>query len=114
MPTPLRKRALRVEKANPGATYDPELLRQDILPRLAGASCPRLLKQPAVRRLPSDIRREKWAPHLSTWRAPAELPDRRRSKLGRFEPRWHGVEVPFNVEKHCASNGSLSGSASTS
>ena len=32
-----RKRALiRWDKANPGALYDPELFRRDILPRLAG------------------------------------------------------------------------------
>ena len=61
-------------KANPCATYDPELLRQNILPRLAGAKLSRIAEAAGCSKASaSDIRREKWAPHLSTWRALAEL-----------------------------------------
>ena len=64
-----RKRALSEwDKANPGAVYDPELFRREILPRLQTVK-PSDIAEAAgcCKASASDIRRGKWTPHVSTW-----------------------------------------------
>jgi CRISPR-associated endonuclease Cas1 len=70
-----RKRALSEwDKANPDTAYDPELFRREILPRLAGVKLSEIAEAAGCSKASaSDIRRGKWAPHVSTWRALAEL-----------------------------------------
>jgi hypothetical protein len=70
-----RKRALSEwDKANPGAVYDPELFRREILPRLAGVKLSEIAEAAGCSKASaSDIRRGKWAPHVSTWGALSEL-----------------------------------------
>jgi rubrerythrin len=69
-----RKRALSEwEMANPGATYDPELYRREILPKLAGVKLAEIVEAIGCSKASaSDIRRGKRTPHVSTW--PALLP----------------------------------------
>jgi hypothetical protein len=66
-----RKRALSEwNKANPGAVYDPELFRRDILPRLAVVKLSDIAETAGCSKASaSDIRRGKWTPHVSTWAA---------------------------------------------
>jgi CRISPR-associated endonuclease Cas1 len=66
-----RKRALAEwDKANPGAVYDPELFRREILPRLANIKLMDIAEAAGCcKASASDIRRGKWAPHVSTWAA---------------------------------------------
>ena len=70
-----RKRALAEwDKANPGAVYDPELFRQEILPRLQTVKLSEIAAAAGCcKASASDIRRGKWAPHVSTWSALAAL-----------------------------------------
>jgi hypothetical protein len=70
-----RKRALSEwDKANPGAVYDPELFRRDILPRLATVKLTEIAEAAGCSKAyASDIRRGKWTPHVSTWRALGSL-----------------------------------------
>ena len=66
-----RKRAFAEwDKANPGAVYDPELFRREILPRLAAVKLTEIAEAAGCSKAyASDIRRGKWTPHLSTWAA---------------------------------------------
>jgi hypothetical protein len=74
-----RKRALTEwDRANPEIGYDPELVRWDSLPSsrtmplseiIAAAGCSKVSA--------SDYRRGKRMPHVSTWRASAELARKR-------------------------------------
>jgi predicted transcriptional regulator len=58
------------DKANPGAVYDPELFRRDILPSLAIVKLSEIAEAAGCSKAyASDIRRGKWTPHVSTWRA---------------------------------------------
>jgi CRISPR-associated endonuclease Cas1 len=70
-----RKRALAEwDKANPGAVYDPEMFRREILPRLATVKLMDIAEAVGCSKASaSDIRRGKWAPHVSTWTALGEL-----------------------------------------
>jgi CRISPR-associated endonuclease Cas1 len=70
-----RKRALSEwDKANPGAVYDPELFRRDILPRLASVRLSEIAEATGCcKASASDIRRGKWTPHVSTWSGLATL-----------------------------------------
>ena len=70
-----RKRALRAwEQANPNTSYDPEWFRRDILPRLATVKLAEIADAAGCSKASaSDIRRGKWTPHVSTWRALAAL-----------------------------------------
>jgi CRISPR-associated endonuclease Cas1 len=70
-----RKRALAEwDKANPDAIYDPELFRREILPRLANVKLSEIVEAAGCcKASASDIRRGKWTPHVSTWRALAAL-----------------------------------------
>ena len=70
-----RKRALSEwDKANPGTVYDPELFRRDILPKFANVRLSEIAEAAGCSKAyASDIRRGKWTPHVSTWRALAEL-----------------------------------------
>jgi hypothetical protein len=70
-----RKRALSEwDKANPGAVYDPELFRREILPRLAGVKLSEIAEAAGCSKASaSDIRRGKWTPHVSTWPGLATL-----------------------------------------
>jgi CRISPR-associated endonuclease Cas1 len=70
-----RKRALvEWDKANPDVVYDPELFRRDILPRLATLKLMDIAEAAGCSKASaSDIRRGKWAPHVSTWRGLALL-----------------------------------------
>jgi hypothetical protein len=62
------------DKADPGAVYDPELFRREILPRLANVKLMDIAEAAGCcKASASDIRREKWAPHVSTWAALAGL-----------------------------------------
>ena len=80
-----RKRALSEwDKANPGAVYDPELFRREILPRLASVKLMDIAEAAGCSKASaSDIRRGKWTPHVSTWAALAGLA---------------GAEIEFAVE----------------
>ena len=64
-----RKRALAEwDKVNPGAVYDPELFRREILPRLATVKLSEIAEAAGCcKASASDIRRGKWAPHVSAW-----------------------------------------------
>ena len=70
-----RKRALSEwDKANPGIVYDPELFQLEILPRLANVKLMDIAEAAGCSKASaSDIRRGKWAPHVSTWAALAGL-----------------------------------------
>ena len=70
-----RKRALSEwDKANPGIVYDPELFQREILPRLASVKLMDIAEAAGCSKASaSDIRRGKWAPHVSTWAALAGL-----------------------------------------
>jgi hypothetical protein len=70
-----RKRALSEwDKANPGAVYDPELFRREIWPRLAGVKLSEIVEAIGCSKASaSDVRRGRWAPHVSTRPAVAEL-----------------------------------------
>jgi transcriptional regulator with XRE-family HTH domain len=70
-----RKRALSEwDKANPGAVYDPELFRREILPRLKTVKLTEIAEAAGCSKASaSDIRRGKWTPHVSTWPALAAL-----------------------------------------
>jgi hypothetical protein len=64
-----RKRALAEwDEANPGAVYD------QILPRLQTVKLSEIAETAGMSEASaSDVRREKWTPHVSTWPALAEL-----------------------------------------
>ena len=70
-----RKRALSAwDKANPGALYDPDLFRRDILPRLVGVKLSVIAEAAGCSKASaSDVRRGKRTPHVSTWAALAQL-----------------------------------------
>ncbi|MGP8163329.1 MAG: CRISPR-associated endonuclease Cas1, partial [Acidimicrobiales bacterium] len=70
-----RKRALSEwNRANPGALYDPELFRREILPRLQTVKLSEIAEAAGCSKASaSDIRRGKWTPHVSTWSALADL-----------------------------------------
>jgi len=70
-----RKRALSEwDKANPGVVYDPELFRREILPRLQTVKLSDIAEAAGCcKASASDIRRGKWAPHVSTWATLAGL-----------------------------------------
>jgi len=76
-----RKRALiEWEQANPGVTYDPEIFRREILPRLAAIPLKGIVEAIGCSKASaSDIRRGKRTPHCSTWAALAKLVGVRRS-----------------------------------
>ena len=60
--------------ANLGTVYDPEWFRREILPRLAGVKLSEIAEAAGgSKAYPSDIRRGKWMPHVSTWSALAGL-----------------------------------------
>jgi hypothetical protein len=62
------------EQANPGTVHDPERFRRDILPRLASVKLSEIAKAAGCSKASaSDIRREKWTPHVSTWGALSQL-----------------------------------------
>jgi transcriptional regulator with XRE-family HTH domain len=62
------------DKANPGAVYDPELFRREILPRLALLKLSEIAEAAGCSKAyASDIRRGKWTPHVSTWAALSKL-----------------------------------------
>lgn len=62
------------DKANPGAVYDPELFRRDILPKLAGVNLSEIVEAIACSKASaSDIRGGKRVPNLSSWPALGEL-----------------------------------------
>jgi CRISPR-associated protein Cas1 len=62
------------DKANPQSTYDPELFRREILPRLASVKLAEISEATGMSKgSASDIRRGKWTPHVSTWAALANL-----------------------------------------
>jgi hypothetical protein len=64
-----RRRALTEwEQANAGVTYDPELFRRQILPRLATVKLSEIVEATGMSKASaSDVRRGKWTPHVSTW-----------------------------------------------
>ena len=70
-----RKRALaNWSDSHPEIAYDPELFRRDILPKLADVKLTEIMEAACCSKgSASDIRRGKWAPHVSTWAALAEL-----------------------------------------
>jgi hypothetical protein len=70
-----RKRALfEWDKANLDLVYDPELFRREILPGLANVKLMDIAEAAACSKASaSDIRRGKWSPHVSTWKALGEL-----------------------------------------
>jgi hypothetical protein len=70
-----RKRALTEwNKANPGTVYDPDLFRREILPRLALVKLSEIAEAAGCfKAYASDIRRGKWTPHVSTWKALGRL-----------------------------------------
>jgi CRISPR-associated endonuclease Cas1 len=74
-----RKRQLAEwEAAHPDVAYDPELFRREILPRLQGVKLAEIAKAAGCSKASaSDIRRGKWAPHVSTWAALARLGENR-------------------------------------
>lgn len=71
----VRKQALAEwERANPGAVYDPELFRRDILPRLATVKLPEIVEATRMSKAgATDVRRGKRTPHVSTWGPLADL-----------------------------------------
>jgi hypothetical protein len=70
-----RKRALTEwDRTNPGAVYDPELFRRDILPRLRTVPLAEIMEAAGCSKASaSDYRRGKRTPHVSTWGALGEL-----------------------------------------
>ena len=70
-----RKRALADwDKANPGAVYDPEMFRREILPRLRTVPLAEIVKAAGCSKASaSDIRRGKWTPHVSSWSSLSRL-----------------------------------------
>ena len=66
-----RKRAQSEwDKANPGVVYDPDQFRRDSLPALQNVKLTEIAAAAGCSKASaSDIRRGKWAPHVSTWRA---------------------------------------------
>ncbi len=70
-----RKRALTEwDRANPGTAYDPERFRREILPRLGAVPLAEIMVAAGCcKASASDYRRGKRTPHVSTWRALAEL-----------------------------------------
>jgi CRISPR-associated endonuclease Cas1 len=70
-----RKRALvEWDRANPGAVYDPELFRRDILPGLAKVHLSAIQEAAGISKTyASQVRSGKYTPHVSTWGALAEL-----------------------------------------
>ena len=57
-------------QGEPGAVYDPELFRREILPRLALVKLSEIAEAAGCSKAyASDIRRGKWTPHVSTWAA---------------------------------------------
>ncbi len=70
-----RKRALAEwEKANPGVRYDSELFRREILPRLAKVKLAEIMEATGCSKASaSDYRRGKRTPHVSSWKALADL-----------------------------------------
>jgi hypothetical protein len=70
-----RKRALiEWDQANPGTVHNPELFRRDILPRLSTAKLSEIVEATGMSKaFASQVRAGKFAPHVSTWRALAEL-----------------------------------------
>jgi transcriptional regulator with XRE-family HTH domain len=62
------------DKANPGAVFDPELFRREILPKLATVKVSEIAEAAGCSKASaSDIRRGRRTPHVSTWTALAEL-----------------------------------------
>ena len=62
------------DKANPDTTYDPELFRRDILPRLGTVPLAEIMEAAGCcKASASDYRRGKRTPHVSTWSALGEL-----------------------------------------
>jgi predicted transcriptional regulator len=62
------------EQANPETTYDLELFRRDILPRLAGVKLSEIVEATGLSKsYASQVRAGKFTPHVSTWRAFDEL-----------------------------------------
>ena len=71
------------DKANPGVNYDPELFRRDILPRLQSVKLSDIAEAAGCcKASASDIRRGKWAPHVSAWPALAAMVDLDLRELG--------------------------------
>jgi hypothetical protein len=70
-----RKRALTEwEQVNPDTVYDPELFRRGILPRLGTLPLAEIMEAAGCSKASaSDYRRGKRTPHVSTWKALAEL-----------------------------------------
>jgi len=70
-----RKRALREwDEANPDATYDPELYRREILPRLGSVKLADITAAAGISKgYASQVRAGKATPHVSTWGALARL-----------------------------------------
>ncbi|MHB8457481.1 MAG: hypothetical protein ACYDBS_07320, partial [Acidimicrobiales bacterium] len=62
------------ERANPGADYDPELFRRDILPRLVSVKLSEIVEATGMSKaFASQVRAGKFTPHVSTWQAFGEL-----------------------------------------
>jgi len=70
-----RKQALAEwDRANPGVAYDREMFRRDILPKLATIPLAEIARAAGCSKAyASDIRRGKWTPHVSTWKALSKL-----------------------------------------
>jgi hypothetical protein len=66
-----RKRALSEwDKTNPGALYDPELFRREILPRLRTVKLSEIVEATGLSKsYASQVRAGKFTPHDSTWSA---------------------------------------------
>ncbi len=84
-----RKRALTEwEQANPGVTYDPEMFRREILPRLRTVELSEIVEAIGCSKASaSDIRRGRRTLHVSMWPAPRRLSRRKESPSGRFQTR---------------------------
>ena len=72
-----RKRALTEwDRANTGTVYDPDLFRREILPRLGTVPLAEIMEAAGFcKASPSDYRRGKRTPHVSTWKALAAIVD---------------------------------------
>jgi hypothetical protein len=70
-----RKRALSEwSEAHGDEPYDPEMFRRDILPNLHGVKLSAIVEATGLSKgYASTVRSGKWTPHVSTWRAFAEL-----------------------------------------
>ena len=79
-----RKRALSDwDKANPGAIYDPEVFKREILPKLRTVPLAEIIAAIGCSKASaSDIRRGKRTPHVSAWRALAAMVDLDVLELG--------------------------------